>query len=258
MARSGAARNQGGRRALAARRPALSHQPLEDAGRSAGPGGRRWPRPTRSIWPPPAYRRYQNALKAPAPSISTTCCCAPRNCSTTFPEVRRAEAGRFDHLLVDEYQDTNGSQYRIVKALGRPTPQPVRGGRRRPVDLRLARRGGGPHPAVSEATGPRPKSCGWKQNYRSTAEILALANRLIAFNKLRHGRCSEPHAAGEQPRILQFKDEVDRGETVVGEIGRWLQRGRVGAARLRHPLPHQRAAAACSKPICGGPRCPMC
>ena len=32
-------------------------------------------------------------------------------------DVRRAEASRFDHLLVDEYQDTNPSQYRIVKAL---------------------------------------------------------------------------------------------------------------------------------------------
>ena len=36
------------------------------------------------------------------------------------PAVRREEASRFDHVLVDEYQDTNGSQYRIVKALAMP------------------------------------------------------------------------------------------------------------------------------------------
>ena len=34
-----------------------------------------------------------------------------------FPETRRTEAARFDHLLIDEYQDTNASQYRIVQSL---------------------------------------------------------------------------------------------------------------------------------------------
>ena len=64
-----------------------------------------------------AYRRYQKRCRRPGPSISTICCCASRNFSHRFAKVRAAEAGRFDHLLVDEYQDTNGSQYRIVKAL---------------------------------------------------------------------------------------------------------------------------------------------
>lgn len=35
--------------------------------------------------------------------------------------ARQAEAALFDHLLVDEYQDTNGSQYRIIKASRRRT-----------------------------------------------------------------------------------------------------------------------------------------
>ena len=79
-----------------------------------------------------------------------------------FPKVRTAEAGRFDHLLVDEYQDTNGSQYRIVKALAGRAPQPVRRGRRRPVDLRLARGRGDPHPRLPEGLARRQRSSGWK------------------------------------------------------------------------------------------------
>ena len=39
-------------------------------------------------------------------------------------DVRRAEAGRFDHVLVDEYQDTSGIQERIVAALARDVRLP--------------------------------------------------------------------------------------------------------------------------------------
>ena len=45
---------------------------------------------------------------------------------------------------------------------GRRPPQPVRRGRRRPVDLRLAGRGSGPHPRLPAATGPTPRSSAWK------------------------------------------------------------------------------------------------
>ena len=65
-----------------------------------------------------------------------------------------------------------------------------------------------------------------EQNYRSTAEILAMANRLIAFNKKRHPK--ELRAArrgGDKPRVEQYKDEVAEAESVAGDIGRWLQRG---------------------------------
>ncbi len=65
-----------------------------------------------------AYERYQAALQAPpARWTSTICCCVPRSSSAKHPEARFAEASRFDHLLIDEYQDTNGLQYRIVRAL---------------------------------------------------------------------------------------------------------------------------------------------
>ena len=64
-----------------------------------------------------AYRRYQTALKnAGAVDFDDLLLCA-EELFQNFAEVRQAEANRFRHLLVDEYQDTNGSQYRIIKAL---------------------------------------------------------------------------------------------------------------------------------------------
>ena len=118
VARSRPARDQGGRRPAAAGRPALLHRPLEDG---LGPARSRRPplaQTDKEHLAAAAYRRYQKRPEGRrGASISTTCCCAPRSCSSGFPRSARAEAGRFDHLLVDEYQDTNGSQYRIVKAL---------------------------------------------------------------------------------------------------------------------------------------------
>ena len=64
-----------------------------------------------------AYRRYQKALKqAGAVDFDDLLLCT-EELFEQFADVRKAEAGRFSHLLIDEYQDTNGSQYRIVKAL---------------------------------------------------------------------------------------------------------------------------------------------
>ena len=64
-----------------------------------------------------AYRRYQQALKtAGAVDFDDLLLCT-EELFQRFPDARRAEAARFSHLLVDEYQDTNAVQYRIVKAL---------------------------------------------------------------------------------------------------------------------------------------------
>src|SRR5262245_5475643 len=61
------------------------------------------------------YRKYQKALQnAGAVDFDDLLLCT-EELFTKFPDARRQEAGLFDHLLVDEYQDTNGSQYRIIK-----------------------------------------------------------------------------------------------------------------------------------------------
>ena len=164
-----------------------------------------------------AYRRYQNALKAAGAVDFDDMLLCTEELFANFPKTRKAEADRFDHLLVDEYQDTNGSQYRIVKALASghrnlcvvgDDDQSIYGWRGAEVA----------HILRFKNDWPDAKVVRLEVNYRSTREIVEWANRLIAFNKLRHGKVLQATCSGEPPRILQLEDEVKEAETVVGEI----------------------------------------
>ena len=64
-----------------------------------------------------AYGKYQAALKSTGAMDFDDLLLCTEELFLKHPEVRFAEASRFDHLLIDEYQDTNGLQYRIIKAL---------------------------------------------------------------------------------------------------------------------------------------------
>ena len=164
-----------------------------------------------------AYRRYQNALKTAGSVDFDDLLLLTEELFSKFPKVRQAEAGRFDHLLVDEYQDTNGSQYRIVKFLASghrnlcvvgDDDQSIYGWRGAEVA----------HILRFKNDWPDAKVVRLEVNYRSTLEIIEWANRLIAFNKLRHGKVLRGTFSGEKPRILQIEDEVKEAKTVVGEI----------------------------------------
>ena len=170
-----------------------------------------------------AFRRYQRALKnAGAVDFDDILLCT-EELFQNFSDVLDDEAARFDHLLVDEYQDTNGSQYRIVRALAAQhrnlcvvgdDDQSIYGWRGAEVEhiLRFTR-------DWPDATVVR-----LEMNYRSTDEIIQHANRLIAFNKKRHDkilRADRP--GGEKPRIMQCKDETQEAQAVVDEIRRQLR-----------------------------------
>ena len=134
------------------------------------------------------------------------------------PDARHAEADRFDHLLVDEYQDTNGSQYRIIKRLAAghrnlcvvgDDDQSIYGWRGAEVA----------HILRFERDWPQATVVRLEENYRSTAAILESANQLILFNKHRHDKVLRPaRHGGDPPRIVQFKDEAAEAEGVVGDL----------------------------------------
>ncbi len=179
-----------------------------------------------------AYRRYQQALKnAGAVDFDDILLCT-EDLFDNHPDVLAAEAALFDHLLVDEYQDTNGSQYRIVRALAArhrnlcvvgDDDQSIYGWRGAEVAHILQFTRDWPDATVVRL----------EMNYRSTAAILEHANRLIAFNKLRHDkilRADRP--GGEKPRILQCKDETEEAKTVVDDIRRQLRQPGVDAGDI--------------------------
>src|SRR5262249_56504553 len=61
-------------------------------------------------------------------------------------------------------------------------------------------------------------------SYGQTAAILEIANRLIAFNKVRHDKTLKAaRAGGEPPRIQQFNSETDEARESVADIRRRLE-----------------------------------
>jgi DNA helicase-2/ATP-dependent DNA helicase PcrA len=135
-----------------------------------------------------------------------------------FADVRFAEASRFDHLLIDEYQDTNGLQYRIVKHLADrhrnlcvvgDDDQSIYGWRGAEVTHILNFKNDWPDATVVRL----------EDNYRSMESILALANTLIAHNTARHPKVLRAaRSGGEPPRVCRFDDEVKEAEAIVREI----------------------------------------
>jgi DNA helicase-2/ATP-dependent DNA helicase PcrA len=164
------------------------------------------------------YRRYQETLKrAGAVDFDDLLLCV-EDLFTEHPEARQQEAGRFDQILIDEYQDTNASQYRIVKALAGAhrnlcvvgdDDQSIYGWRGAEVEHILRFRDDWPDARVVRL----------EENYRSTAQILALANRLIEHNRVRHAKTLRAvMSGGERPQIKQYETEADEVKFTVQDI----------------------------------------
>ena len=109
---------QGSEALPAARRP-RPHLRREEPARlgpsSSRERGRRLLRPDRRRG---LRRATSGASRRPARWTSTTCWCTPSSCSSSVARRAREVAGAFRHVLVDEYQDTNHAQYRLVRAAG--------------------------------------------------------------------------------------------------------------------------------------------
>jgi DNA helicase-2/ATP-dependent DNA helicase PcrA len=181
-----------------------------------------------------AYERYQAALFAQgALDFDDLLLCTER-LFTEFKDVRDIEAERFDHLMIDEYQDTNASQYRIIKALALrhrnlcvvgDDDQSIYGWRGAEVQ----------HILNFSRDWPDALVIRLEMNYRSREPILALANTLIANNGTRHGKVLKPfRKGGLPPRFLRFEDETAEAEAVVREIAQKTNREDEERVPLNH------------------------
>ncbi len=165
-----------------------------------------------------AFRRYQRTLKTRGAVDFDDLLSLTQDLFARFPASRKAEAARFSHLLIDEYQDTNESQYRIVRALASEhrnlcvvgdDDQSIYGWRGAEVT----------HILRFKHDWPEAKVVRLEDNYRSTSEILALANKLIVFNSQRHEKVLRAaRHGGERPRIMQCQDETDEAKQVVADL----------------------------------------
>ena len=126
------------------------------------------------------------------------------------PEIRQLYQGKFRHILVDEYQDTNPAQFRLLQALLNPEQNIcVVGDDDQSI---YAWRGADPtHILEFGRHFPTARCVTLDQNYRSTSTILDAANQVIQGNKNRHPKQLWSDRGQGEP-IIQHIVEEDRAE----------------------------------------------
>ncbi|MFH1808008.1 MAG: UvrD-helicase domain-containing protein [Pseudomonadota bacterium] len=140
------------------------------------------------------------------------------------PEARALQA-RYRHLLVDEYQDTNAVQARLVYALGRPAQSvTVVGDDDQSI---YAWRGASADNLLDFLHGfPGAHTVRLEQNYRSTATILEAANAVIAHNPGRLEKKLFTAGPGGSPlRILGCDDDRNEAHRIVDCVAQHLRGG---------------------------------
>jgi DNA helicase-2/ATP-dependent DNA helicase PcrA len=142
-----------------------------------------------------------------------------------FPEVRERYQRRFKYIHVDEYQDTNHAQYRLVNVLAAAhrnlcavgdDDQSVYGWRGADVRNILD----------FERDYPEAKVVKLEQNYRSTQKILNAANAVVANNVSRKAKALWTAGdEGENIRVFTASEEYAEARFVVSEIERLADAG---------------------------------
>jgi ATP-dependent DNA helicase Rep len=165
-----------------------------------------------------AYHSYQATLKAYQAMDFDDLIRLPVALFRDHEEVLTRWQSRLRYLLVDEYQDTNGAQYELMKrlagAMGRFTAvgdddQAIYAWRG--ADVENLRRLGEDY--------PRLKLIPLTQNYRSSRRILDAANRVIQHNNRLHDKKLWSELGhGDPIQVVDCKDDRHEAESVAVRI----------------------------------------
>lgn len=141
------------------------------------------------------------------------------------PHVLRTWQDRFQHVLVDEYQDTNHAQYRLIRMLAEPRRQITVVGD--PDQSIYSWRGADIKNILSfEEDYPACHMIKLEQNYRSTGNILDAANELINHNTMRKPKALWTDSeAGEKISVFEAWDERHEADFVTNQILDYQNRG---------------------------------
>ncbi|MBI2881680.1 MAG: UvrD-helicase domain-containing protein [Candidatus Tectomicrobia bacterium] len=134
------------------------------------------------------------------------------------PDVLAACRSRFRHVLVDEYQDTNGAQHRLLKLLAGDGENLCVVG---DEDQSIYRWRGAEVEGILqfEREYPGARVIRLEENFRSSATILRGAAGVIARNRRRRAKSLVPtRAAGEKLTLYVARDETAEAEYVASQI----------------------------------------
>ena len=145
------------------------------------------------------------------------------------PELLAHYRRRFEHLLVDEFQDTNAIQYAWLRLLAGDKGVPFVVG---DDDQSIYRWRGArvEHILQFQRDFPATSVVKLEQNYRSTATILNAANAVIANNSSRMGKnLWTAGSEGEPIRVYAAYNERDEADFVIGRVRDWIDQGNLRA-----------------------------
>ncbi|MFK5927277.1 MAG: UvrD-helicase domain-containing protein [Desulfuromusa sp.] len=171
------------------------------------------------------YAQYQQQLKAANAVDFGDLLLLTVRLFEEYAEVRKRWQGRFSHLLIDEFQDTNRVQYRLMQLLlGSETSLCVVGD----DDQSIYRWRGA---EVGNILGfdrdfPRAKVIRLEQNYRSTQTILQAAGGVVSHNSDRREKeLWTDNPAGDLIYIEASPDDRDEARFVASEVAKLQHNG---------------------------------
>ena len=142
-----------------------------------------------------------------------------------FPDALENWQGAFRYLLVDEYQDTNHAQYRLLQLLAAEHRNVCAVGD--PDQSIYAFRGADIRNILEfERDFGETRSVALEQNYRSTNSILEAANAVIAHNSERKPKNLWSELGdGDPVRVIEVEDEHAEARFVATEVARLVEEG---------------------------------
>ncbi|MEG9545883.1 DNA helicase Rep [Mannheimia sp. HC-2023] len=163
------------------------------------------------------YQLYQNQLKAYNALDFDDLIMLPVLLFRQFPEAKARWQNKIRYLLVDEYQDTNTSQYELIKLIVGNEPNfTVVGDDDQSI---YSWRGAKPENMQRLREDFDLKVIKLEQNYRSSQRILHCANILIDNNDhLFTKRLFSELGEGEKLNVIEAKNEENEAERIVGEL----------------------------------------
>jgi DNA helicase-2/ATP-dependent DNA helicase PcrA len=149
-----------------------------------------------------------------------------------YPEVLEKYQRRFRYIMVDEYQDTNAVQYRIVKMLAKghgnifvvgDDDQSIYGWRGADISNILDFEKDFPGACVIRL----------EQNYRSHQGILDAANGVIRHNRSRMGKeLWSAVRTGQKPLEFQAESDLEEAQFVAEKVASLLREGKYSATDI--------------------------
>ncbi|HEU5278481.1 MAG TPA: UvrD-helicase domain-containing protein [Gaiellaceae bacterium] len=142
-----------------------------------------------------------------------------------FADVCEKWQKAFRYILVDEYQDTNHAQYRLLQLLAQPDMNVMAVGD--PDQSIYAFRGADINNILDfERDFPGTRTIALEQNYRSTNAILSAANAVITNNRERKPKeLWSELGEGEPVRVVEVEDEHAEARFVAAGIASLVEQG---------------------------------